>query len=173
VKNRKDCRFVRVEITLLAVSFIEVAGIGKDLPPVDRPGLAAAVAGYKLKKPEKDVEVKTINALIIAVVALLSFAAGLAKVLQTPQEMEFLQSFGLTSVMIVAFGLVQILGGVLLLAPKTRLPGAVFAASAFAVSAVLVFVAGNPVFGLVSILPLALAGVVIYQSARTTDEKSP
>jgi len=39
---------------------------------------------------------KILNILIISVVALLSIAAGLAKVMQAEQEMQFLQSFGLS-----------------------------------------------------------------------------
>jgi len=114
---------------------------------------------------------KIVNILIIAIVALLSIAAGLAKVMQTPQEMEFLQSFGLSSALIVAFGLVQMSGGVLLVPQKTRMLGAVLATTALVVSTVLIFVGGNFVFGLISILPIALACVIIYQSARTTPDK--
>ncbi len=115
---------------------------------------------------------KIVNILIIAIIALLSIAAGLAKVMQTQQEMEFLQGVGLSSVLIVAFGLVQISGGVLLVPRKTRMLGAVLAASALFVSTVLIFVGGNLLFGLVSILPIALACTIIYQSARFTDNKS-
>ena len=82
---------------------------------------------------------KIVSFLIIAMIALLSFAAGLAKVLQTPQEMEFLQGVGLSPVLIVVFGLVQIAGGVLLVLQKTRMVGAVLAASALVVSTVLIF----------------------------------
>ena len=123
------------------------------------------------QRPEKDIKLKIVNILIIAIVALLSIAAGLAKVMQTQQEMEFLQSFGLSSALIVAFGLVQISGGVLLVPGKTRILGAVLAALAFVVSTVLIFVGGNLVFGLVSMLPIALACVIIYQTARTTPDK--
>ena len=105
---------------------------------------------------------KIVNILIVAIIALLSIAAGLAKVMQTPQEMEFLQGLGLSSVLIVVFGLVQILGGVLLVPRKTRLPGAVLATSAFVVSTVLILVGGNLTFGLVSIIPIALACIIIY-----------
>lgn len=115
---------------------------------------------------------KIVNILIIAIIALLSIAAGLAKVMQTQQEMEFLQGVGLNSFLIVAFGLVQVAGGVLLVPRKTRMLGAILAASALAVSTVLIFVAGNLTFGLVSILPIALACVIIYQTARTTHDKS-
>jgi len=114
---------------------------------------------------------KIVNILIIAIVALLSVAAGLAKVMQTQQEVEFLQGFGLSTALIVAFGLIQILGGVLLVPRKTRLPGAVLVTSAFVVSTVLILIGGNLAFGLVSIIPIALASVIIYQSARTTHNK--
>jgi len=115
--------------------------------------------------------VKIVNILIVVIVALLSIAAGLAKVMQTPQEMEFLQGFGLSNVMIMAFGLVQILGGVSLVPQRTRLPGAVLTASAFVLSTVLIFVGGNLAFGLVSMLPIALASVIIYRSVRTANSK--
>jgi len=109
---------------------------------------------------------KIANIIIISVVALLSIAAGLAKVMQTEQEMEFLQSFGLNSVLIFAFGMVQIAGGVLLVPSKTRMFGAVLAALAFVASTVLIFVGGNLVFGLLSTIPIALTFVIFYQSAR-------
>ena len=115
---------------------------------------------------------KIVSYLIIAIVALLSIAAGLAKVMQAPQEMEFLQGAGLSTGLIVVFGAVQILGGVVLVPRKTRVVGAVIAAVAFAVSAVLSFLSGNLVFGLVSILPVALVGFTIYQSSRTSPGES-
>jgi hypothetical protein len=42
---------------------------------------------------------------------------------------------------------------------------------ALVVSTVLIFVGGNLAFGLVSLLPIALASVIIYQSAKTTQKK--
>jgi hypothetical protein len=116
--------------------------------------------------------VKIINLLIVVIIALLSIAAGLAKVMQTQQEMEFLQGLGLNSFLIVGFGLVQIIGGVLLVPKKTRMPGAILVALAFAVSTALIFMGGNFAFGLFSVIPIALAGVIIYQTARITHNKS-
>ena len=115
---------------------------------------------------------KIINFLVITIVMLLSIAAGLAKVMQMPQELEFLQGLGLSPVLIIVFGLVQIAGGILLVPQKTRMVGAVLATSALVLSTVLIFVGGNLVFGLFSTIPIALAGVIIYQSARTTHNKS-
>ena len=114
---------------------------------------------------------KILNMLLVVGIALLSVAAGLAKVMQTPQEMEFLQGVGLSTVLIVIFGMVQIVGGVLLVPRITRLPGAILATSALVLSTVLIFVGGNLTFGLFSILPVALAAVIIYQSSRSTHNK--
>ena len=74
------------------------------------------------QKPEEDAEMKVVNFLIIAVVALLSIAAGAAKVMQAPQEMEFLQSVGLSKSLIMVFGLVQIAVGLLLVLQKPDCP---------------------------------------------------
>jgi len=116
--------------------------------------------------------VKIVSSMIIVIIALLSILAGLAKVLQTQQEMEFLQGLGLSPALIIVFGVVQIVAGVLLLLTKTRMLGAVLATLAFTVSAVLIFIGGNLSFGLLSTIPIALAGFIIYQSARTTQNTS-
>ena len=123
-------------------------------------------------KLKEATEVKIVSYLIITIVVLLSIAAGLAKVMQTQQEMEFLQGLGLSPALIVVFGLVQIVAGILLVPQKTRMVGALLAAAAFILSTVLIFVGGNTTFGLFSTLPIALAGVIIYQSVRTADNKS-
>ena len=115
---------------------------------------------------------RILNILIISVIALLSIAAGLAKVLQTEQEMEFLLSFGLNNVLIIAFGIVQVAGGVLLVPAKTRIFGAVIATSAFVASTILIFAGGNLVFGLLSAIPIAFGGLIVYQSARISHNKS-
>ena len=114
---------------------------------------------------------KIVNILIVAVIALLSIAAGLAKVMQSPQEMEFLQGLGLSAFLIMVFGLVQIVGGVLIAPKRTRMPGAVLVTLGFTVSAVLIFIGGNVTFGLVSLIPTALAAMIIYQTFRTTQNK--
>ena len=108
---------------------------------------------------------KIINVLLVAILAILSVAAGIAKVMQAPQEMEFLQGLGLSSTLIVVFGMAQIAAGLLLAPLKTRTFGAVLAAAALAVSTVLIFVSGNVAFGFVSTLPIVVAGAVIYQSS--------
>ena len=83
---------------------------------------------------------KILKIIIISLVTLLCIAAGLAKVLQSEQEVAFLQSFGLSTALIVAFGMVQLGAGILLIFPKTRLFGAVLAITAFVTSTIMILV---------------------------------
>lgn len=131
--------------------------------------LRKPIKNEKNHQPEKSAKLKFINILIITVIALLSIAAGLAKVMQSPQEVEFLQSLGLSTLLIIFFGLVQITGGVLIAPKMTRLPGAVLVTSGFVLSAVLIFIGGNVSFGLISVIPSALAGMIIYQTLNRKD----
>ena len=107
---------------------------------------------------------KIIHILVVAVIAILSVAAGLAKVMQAPQEIEFLQGLGLSVFVIMLFGLIQIIGGVLMAPKKTRMPGAVLVTLGCVVSSVLIFIGGNVTFGLISVIPAALAGVIGYKA---------
>jgi len=67
---------------------------------------------------------KIIYKLLIVIIALLSIAAGFAKVMLTPQEVHFLESFGFNNIVIVGFGAFQIFSGLLLVVSKSRLYGA-------------------------------------------------
>jgi hypothetical protein len=107
---------------------------------------------------------KIVHILIVAAIAILSVAAGLAKVLQSQHEIEFLQGLGLSIFVIMVFGLLQIIGGVLMAPKKTRMPGAVLVTLGFVVSTVLVFIGGNVTFGLISVIPAALAGMISYKT---------
>ena len=98
---------------------------------------------------------KILNRLVIGIITMLSVAAGLAKAMQAPQEMEFLTGLGLTGTQVVVFGVVQIAAGVMLLSARSRLIGAGLATVAFLASSILIFIDGNLVFGSVSLLPAA------------------
>lgn len=112
-----------------------------------------------------------IAVIIVAVlIGLLSLAAGGAKIALVPQEVVFLSQFGFVKGHTVSFGVVQVVGGLLMLIPKTRLIGALIAAAGFALSVALLMAAGNMAFAGVSLMPVLLAGFVAYQamSARQT-----
>ncbi|MCV6622195.1 MAG: hypothetical protein OIF51_10650 [Cellvibrionaceae bacterium] len=102
--------------------------------------------------------------ILIAIVAIVSAAAGLAKIMRAPQELEFLQGFGLSVSQIVTFGAIQLAGALLLVWPRARALGAVFAIAGFALSSFFIFKSGNVQFGLFSMLPIMLAFIVLWQA---------
>jgi hypothetical protein len=115
---------------------------------------------------------KALNTIVLIVLAVLSLLAGSAKVWRMPQEVEFLQGVGLSTGVIIAFGALQVAGGILLLWPRTRRVGAVLVMTAFLLSAILVFLSGSLTFGLVSLVPVALAAFALQQAANITHDKS-
>lgn len=116
---------------------------------------------------------KIATTVLAIILGLLSIAAGAAKVSLVPEEAAFLQQFGFTDTLIIAFGLVQGLGGVLLAVPRTRAYGASICCVGFAISAVLLLLDGNLAFGGVSLLPVALTAFIAYQvfSSQQTEGK--
>ncbi|MEC4727106.1 DoxX family protein [Shewanella sp. D64] len=104
--------------------------------------------------------------LITAIIVLLSISAGSAKVMQIPQEMEFLQSFGLNQATIISFGVFQILAGVLLIPPRTRLYGALLAFVALVISTSLLLIDGNMSLGFISIITVILTSIIINQTLK-------
>lgn len=109
---------------------------------------------------------KTALTVALVVVGLLSVAAGVPKLMQVSSEVGFFASLGLPSAAVVAFGVLQIAAGGLLLVGRTRAWGAALAATMFLVSALMVFAAGNLAFGAISLLPVALAGFCLVQVVR-------
>ncbi len=96
--------------------------------------------------------------------ALLSLAAGIPKLMQMPQELEFLSSIGLSAIAVCMLGLVQLAGGILLAIEKLRVAGAILAGLAFLTSSIAILAGGNTVFGLLSLIPVVLCGIVATRS---------
>ncbi len=110
---------------------------------------------------------KIATTIISTLIALLSIAAGAAKIMLVPEEAEFLAQFGFTEPLTITFGIAQALGGVLIVAPALRLYGACICAALFSVSAILISTTGDLLFAGVSLLPVLFSGFIIYQCTRT------
>ena len=111
---------------------------------------------------------KYINIIVVVLIGLLSIAAGAAKVMQAPQEMEFLQGVGLSLNIILIFGVIQIGGGLLLAHHKTRMYGAILAGLTFLASTILIFVSGNVIFALISAIPAFLSFFIAFKTSKVT-----
>ena len=100
----------------------------------------------------------------LALVVLLSIAAGVAKILQVPDEVAFFAQFGLGNKVLVAFGALQIIAGLLLMTGKLRKPAALLAAVLLATSAIMLLASGKLAFGLLSLVPVMMALAVFWRA---------
>lgn len=105
---------------------------------------------------------KVLRIIVLVIVTLLSLAAGLAKVMQVPQEAAFFEGLGVNLGVMIGLGAAQIIGGLFVVFPKTRNIGAIITAIAFLISAIMIFMNGQIGFALFSLLPAALAGSVLF-----------
>ena len=100
----------------------------------------------------------------LALLILLGGAAGLAKVTQTPPEIAFFAGLGLGAIVVVVFGVLQLVGALSLIFAKTRLIGAILLDVTFSLSVVMILMTGQIGFALVSVVPVLMASWVIYDT---------
>jgi len=93
----------------------------------------------------------------ICLLALLSLAAGGAKLAQVPQEVQFFTSLGLDAFWLYPLGALQVLGAIGCVSAASRKTAMGAIALGFAISAAMIFVSGNAAFGAASLVPAALA----------------
>ena len=108
---------------------------------------------------------KIANSIILVLLTLLSISAGVTKLMQVPQEVEFLNNAGLNNAAIILFGVLQVVAGILLIFTKTRKVGALITTIAFTISTIIIFMAGKIAFGFFSILPILLAAFVYHRNS--------
>lgn len=94
---------------------------------------------------------------LLATLIAMSLAAGGAKLMMMEQEIALFHRAGLNPAILFPFGLVQVVGALLAILPKTRRTGAMIIAVAFMASAIMLLVAGSITFGLLSLIPAILS----------------
>jgi len=102
----------------------------------------------------------------LAFVTALGALAGSVKVMRLPMEVEFFEYARLGGNSVVVFGVVQLVGSVLLVFPRTRLWGASVVAATFLSITVMMFAAGLVTFGVLSVLPVAMVAIIIKEDTR-------
>lgn len=109
--------------------------------------------------------------IILVLLVLLGAAAGLAKITLAPPEVGFFSGLGLGTLVVVAFGILQFVGALLLPFKKTRLVGAVILDVTFTLSVVMILMTGQIGFALVSVIPVIMAGYIIYDTRVSGSQK--
>ncbi|QLC23492.1 hypothetical protein HFP51_09610 [Parasphingopyxis sp. CP4] len=105
---------------------------------------------------------------ILALLALMSLAAGGAKLAMMQQEVTFFAEAGLDAKWLYPLGTVQVIGALLAIYPRSRALGAVVMALGFFVSSVVILMTGNIGFALISLIPVILSGFVARYASRAS-----
>ena len=107
---------------------------------------------------------KTGYPILLAILALLAVASGVAKITLMQNDVDFFGRYGFSAPMLIAFGVTQLIGGVLLPWKTTRFTGATVIACTFVVSLVMLIVDGNIPVSLITAIATLLLFVVMQQS---------
>jgi len=107
---------------------------------------------------------KIAYAILLVILTFLAVSSGMAKVLLMQQEVEFFGRYGFTNPLLITFGAVQLIGGILLPFKKTRFAGAAIVASTFLVSLVVLLMDGNIPVSAITLVATVLLFVVMKLS---------
>ena len=118
-------------------------------------------------------EMKALQIAILCILVFLAVSSGITKVLLMPQDVEFFGKYGFTTLLLVAFGAVQLVGGVMMIFFKTRLMGAAMVAVTFAISAVVIIMEGNAPFTIATLVALVLLVLTIKQTLASQRNARP
>ncbi len=109
---------------------------------------------------------KVLFYILLLVLVFLAVSSGLSKVVLMPREVDFFSQYGFANPLLMAFGLFQLVGGIGLLFPKTRLIGAGIVALTFLISAVVLFLSGNILVTVVTLVFVGLLALLVELDGR-------
>jgi len=104
---------------------------------------------------------------VLAILVFLAVPSGLTKVMLMPQDVEFFGRYGFTNSLLIGYGALQILGGVLMILRKTRLIGAAIVAVTFLISLVVLLLEGNILISIVTAIAIALLVAIMKQTSTS------
>ncbi|WP_422083848.1 hypothetical protein [Ulvibacterium sp.] len=109
-----------------------------------------------------------INLILLIV---LSLATGVFKILQQEADIELFKVLGMTASFTAGLGIMQVVGGVLLVFTQIRKYGALLMMATFVLATTAVFMNGMIVFGTVSLLFILMACWVYFVENRKSKQK--
>ncbi|MBT8110009.1 MAG: DoxX family protein [Gammaproteobacteria bacterium] len=102
--------------------------------------------------------------ILLAILTALAVSSGIAKIVLIPNDVEFFGKYGFSDPMLIAFGAVQLTGGILLPWKRTRFAGSAVVALTFLVSLALLVVDGNIPVSIVTAIATLLLFLVMKSS---------
>ena len=107
---------------------------------------------------------KVVYMIILVVLILLAVSSGATKILLMQQDVDFFGKYGFSDLILVIYGLMQVIGGLLLVFTRTRFVGAAIVAVTFLISLVVILMEGNIPVGIITVIAILLLGVIMKQS---------
>ena len=98
--------------------------------------------------------------------ALLSVSTGVFKILQQEADIELFKAIGFNEIMTTILGILQLVGGILLIPAKTRKLGAYIMIPTFIIASIAVFANKMIVFGIVSLVFILMTYLVILMESK-------
>ena len=102
--------------------------------------------------------------IVLVLLVLLASSSGITKIMLIQREVDFFSQYGFTNPILIGFGVTQLMAGLLLVAPKTRIIGALLIAITFLISAVLLLMSSSIPMAVITLIFVALAGFIVKQS---------
>ncbi len=84
-----------------------------------------------------------------------------------PQDVEFFGKYGFSNPLLIAYGAVQLVGGILLIIPETRAFGALVVAITFLISLAVLVMAGNLPVAFITLVCIGLLGYVAREALKS------
>ena len=109
---------------------------------------------------------KAVSTIILAILILLAVSVDITKILLMEQDVNFFGKYGFSNPILVVYGLVQLIGGLLLVFTKTRFVGAAIVAITFLISLIVLLMEGNIPVSIATVIATMLLGVVMKQSRQ-------
>ncbi|KAA3645501.1 MAG: hypothetical protein DWQ07_13620 [Chloroflexi bacterium] len=109
---------------------------------------------------------KIVRTVLLVLLILLSIATGMVKVFGFEEDVEIFANMGFSFTATVIFGIIQVIGGILLIFPQTRKYGAWVMIVTFIIATAGLFISGITAFGVVSILFIVLAALPLLPDNR-------
>jgi len=111
---------------------------------------------------------KIVHTVILVLLIFLALSSGVTKIALMQQDVDFFGKYGFSEPILVAYGAVQLIGGVLLPFKKTRFVGAAIVAITFLVSLAVLLMDGNIPVSIATLVATLLLGVVMKRSWKAT-----
>lgn len=103
--------------------------------------------------------------IVLTILVFLAVSSGITKIMLMQQDVEMFGQYGFNNPILIAFGVTQLVGGILLAWPRHRVTGTVVVAVTFLVSAVVLVLAGNIPLAAITVLFVLLLGFIAKKSS--------